>query len=183
MKKKIHVETALQRLIRLTPFRNKHRRRELLIQKRPHVLPQADRTPALLVMFDQRARHIYPEPVAARLQPESHHVLHSFPCGNRAGRIHGLLPFLLWIRFIKPIVQRRLVGKEIHRAGTVPVRNAPDTAHAAGLFPDTVRPDITICVVVFLRLHGLPKPFVGYRRMAGHQIKQHMHVPLMRFFE
>ena len=178
MKQKIHVEAALQGLVRLPPLGNQHGVREFLIQERAHLFPEGDGSLSFLVLLHQRTRHIHTEAVTAHLQPEAHHILHGLQRGLRPFVLRRHLP---WPGdFIIAVIQRGLGREKIHRTGTVPVGNSSQARHILRRLTDAVRPYVTVRVFVFLRLHGFPKPGMFHRSMSRNQIQQHMHAPLMR---
>ena len=159
MEQKVHVEAPPQRPAGVAPFGNQGGVGVVFIQEGPHLLPQADGGFLIGVVFHQAPRHIHPEAVAAHLQPEIHHLDHGVEGGLGFGRIGGLLPGLRRVGVGKAVVQGGLGGEEVHRTASVSGGDAPQTAggvfHPVEVLPDGVGPEVTVGVLIFLRLHGL----------------------------
>ena len=181
MQQEVHVEAALQGLIRLAPLGHHGRSGELGVQEGADLLPQADGATAVGVVLDQRARHVHPEAIAAHGEPEAHDVLEFLQRGAGAGGIHGLLPGQRGIQ--EAVVQRGLVGEKVDGAGAVTLGDAADTTNALRLLPDGIRPHIAVGVLIALRLHGFLEPGVLHGGVTGNEIQQHVHVPPVGFIE
>ena len=181
MQQEIHMEATLQRLVRLSPFRNHSSMRKFFIKELSYILPQTNRAFSLRVIFYQRASHIHTKSVTAHLQPEAHHILHSLQCSPWPFILHWLLPWTVLL--IISIVQCRLMGEEIHNAGTVSVRNTSDTTDSLWFLPYAVCPDISVRVLIFLSFHRFLKPLMSHRCMPRYQIKNDMHISCMCLFK
>jgi hypothetical protein len=79
MEKEIHVEPSHQGFVRLSPFRNHHRIRVILVQKSPHILPEFHRLLMPFIIFNQGGCHVHPKPVTSLGKPEIHHIFHGLP--------------------------------------------------------------------------------------------------------
>lgn len=119
MQQEIHVKSSLQGFVRIPPLGYQHCIRIFPFQKVPNLLPQGDRPLSFRVILYQRICHIYPEAVAAHLQPETHNILHRCQRGQRPRGVYRLLPGFLHL--VISVIQGRLTGKIVHHAGSVPV--------------------------------------------------------------
>ena len=184
MQQKVHVKTALQRLVRFSPLGHKNSRRIFLIQKGAEILPEFYRLRTVRIIFYQRSRHIHPETVAAKRKPETHHLFHRFPGSYRRLGIRRQLP--VCGRIGKTIVQSGLGRKEIHGTAAVSRRYSPqasrNTAHIFKIAPYIRIPDIPVRKLIPTGFHGFSKPVVFYGGMAGNQIQKNMHPPPVYLF-
>ncbi len=185
VQKEIHVETAHEGFVRLAPLGQHHRVGILFVHEPAHLLPQLDGFLAVGVIFHQRSRHVDAEAVTAAAQPEIHHVHHGLPGGQCFGGIHRALPGLGGVG--KAVVQRRLVGEEVHRHAAVPVVQPPqrtgDVAVPGHIVPDGIAPDVPSGILVFLNLAGFSEPGVPDGSVPRHQIQDHVHVPAVGFLK
>ncbi len=183
MQQEIHVETGYQGFVGFSPLGDHDGSGEFPVQELTDILPQGDSSLTFFILLYQGACHIHPEAVTAHFQPETHNVFQCFPGGHGSLAVHGLLPFAVRVGPVETVVERGLMGEEVHGAGTVPGGYSPDAAHALGLLPDTVRPDIAVRIRILFCFHGFPEPGMGHCRMTRNQVQQHMHVPFMGFPE
>ena len=181
MEQKIHMESALDALVRLAPLRDKHSLRKSLVKKAPDILPQRDGPLGVLIVLHQRPRHIHAESVAPQGEPERHHVLHGISRGHCSLGIHGLLPRA--VRLVEAVIERRLVREKVHDTAAVPVGDSPKGTVPRRLLPDAVRPDIAVCEFIGRGFHALRKPRMLPGRMPGNKVKKHMHSELVRLRE
>ena len=101
------------------PFRNHCGFREFFIQKSADILPELNCALAVFIMLYKRASHIYAETVTAHSEPKAHNIFKFFKRCFRAWCVHW--PFFCRIRFVKVIVQSRLMRKKVYSAGTLSV--------------------------------------------------------------
>ena len=86
--------------------------REFFIQKSADILPELNCALAVFIMLYKKASHIYAETVTAHSETKAHNIFKFFKRCFRAWCVHWLLPFFCRIRFVKAIVQSRLMRKK-----------------------------------------------------------------------
>ena len=120
VQKKIHVKAAAK-IYLARPIQKPLRLRGILYQKSADILPELNCALAIFIMLYKRASHIYAETVTAHSEPKAHNIFKFFKRCFRAWCVHWLLPFFCRIRFVKAIVQSRLMRKKVYSAGTLSV--------------------------------------------------------------
>ena len=169
----VHVEARLEGLSGLAPLGDHRRLRELLVKKGAYLLPDGDRSERVGIRLHERARHVDAEAVTARREPEAHDVLDRRDGRLRSRCVRRLLPRLADL--VEPVVEGWLVREEVHRARTVPLRDAREAGHSRGRLPDAVRPDVTVGELVGIGSHRGLEPGVIDRRVSGNEVEKDVH--------
>ena len=178
----VHVEAGFERLVGASPFRDERGFGVFPAQLPEHVLPGANRIGfAVIVTLHQAVGHVHAETVGAHVEPEAHHVEHRV-AGAQCfiAECRGLPAFA---RMGKAVVERRLEREEVHDVGAVAGFGAADERQPVAPFDPVVGPDVAV-VVQIRRIRGtLVEPGVLVRRMARHEVEQHVHAARVRRFE
>ena len=179
----IHVETrAVDSLVGIIPLGYKCRVREIMPQSRQYIPVDSARAALILViLLDQRIRHVDAEAVTALLEPEPHHIRHSL-AGRKACRvIDSLLPGLR--RREPAVVESRLTFEKIQHIDAVPLGLAADIGVTFDTVENKIRPDIAVRVLILLRLRALLEPFVLLRGVTGDKVDQDFNPALVGFLK
>ena len=75
------------------------------------------------------------------------------------------------------------MGKEVYGTYTIPVRKSFNAAHALWLFPNGVRPNVSVCKFVFFCLHRFCKPWMLKCCVPWNQVQEHVHMANMSLFK
>ena len=187
MQQEVHVESGVQRLFGVTPFRYEHRFRVGFVQMRPHLLPQEFRPIVVGVFLDEAACHVHAEAVRPQPEPEVHDVLDEQPALHRFGGVGGELP--VFGDGAESVVEARLRGEAVHgrRVGTF--CNASE--ESADRFVGRVQirrlrhrsPDVAVGPCVAFVLAGFEEPRIVDCGMPRHEVEQHVHAQFVRVLE
>ncbi len=165
----IHVKAAFQRTLGAAPLRYQNRVRVIPVDLLRNVAPQRHGRNLLIIILDQRVRHVHAEAVAAHVKPESHNVLQGFPCGDAVRVIHRKLPLVL--NLMEAVVQCGLGAEKVHQIVAVMVGCATHKTITLRCVPRAGRPYIAVGVLVVLRLAALHEPCMLIRGMSRNQIQ------------
>ena len=175
----VHVEAGLERLVGASPFRDECGFGVLPANLSEHVLPGADRVRlAFVVAFHQAVGHVHAEAVGPHVEPEAHHVEHRVTGAQRLVAECRCLP--AFARVGETVVECRLECEEVHDVRAVARLLAADERQSVAALDPVAGPDVAV-VVQIRRIRGaLAEPRVLVRRMAGHEVEQHVHAACVR---
>ena len=194
----IDVESGRYRHGRISPFRDEHTLRIVLILPGTHLVPQFRRLDLTGIILDERCRHIHTEAINALVEPECHDVSQFTTQSLRARRGDRLLPFVVRIRMGKAIVECRLALKEVllvvFSARSIDFHITAKrrrlriwllvSCNDVGLvlIADGVGPDIVVGIAsVAVTVCTLLEPLALHAGVPGHEIKTHFDAAFVGF--
>ena len=178
MDKEVNMEARRDSLRGIRPFGDQNAFRVLFIEQLPDLLPECADTAAIQIVLDERRGHVHAEAVRAQGEPELHDI-DKLLLGCAAVRvIHRELPRRI-VDLREAIIERRLAIEEILHIHAVALAVASDTASVV-VFQPVIRPDIAVCVLIFLRQSGFLKPLAFQSGMTRDQIDNDLDAVFMR---
>ena len=178
MDKEVNMEARRDSLRGIRPFGNQDAFRVLFIEHLPDLLPECTDAAAVRIVFDERRGHVHAEAVCTQREPELHDV-DKLLLGCAAVRvIHWKLPTRI-VDLREAVVECRLAIEEILHVHPVALAIASDAASFV-VFQPVVRPDIAVCILIFLWQSGFLKPLVFQRGMPRDQIDNDLDAVFMR---
>lgn len=168
MDKEVNMEARRDSLRGIRPFGDQNAFRVLFIEQLPDLLPECTDAAAVRVVLDERRGHVHAEAVRTQGKPELHDV-DKLLLGCAAVRVvHRELPRRI-VNLREAVIERRLAIEEVLHVHAVALTVTADAA-AVVVFQPVVRPDIAVCILIFLRQSGFLKPLAFQRGMPRDQI-------------
>ena len=178
MDKEVNMEARRDSLRGIRPFGDQNAFRVLFIEQLPDLLPECADTAAIQIVLDERRGHVHAEAVCTQGKPELHDV-DKLLLGCAAVRvIHRELPRRI-VDLREAVIERRLAIEEVLHIHAVALAIAADAASVV-VFQPVVRPDIAVCILIFLRQSGFLKPLAFQRGMPRDQINDDLDAVFVR---